>query len=69
MLKQIFFWNSPLRSDISNVVVADIVNQNTHLFVDIAEEIIKKILRRVLPLVISSILLGGLSLYEWSLTS
>ena len=64
MLNQTFNYIPELQSKVSNVVVADIINQNGQLFAELGEEVIKQLLKRVLPIVLASILLGGVCILE-----
>ena len=64
MLNQTFNYIPELQSKVSNVVVADIINQNGKLFAELGEEVIKQLLKRVLPIVLASILLGGVCILE-----
>ena len=64
MLNQTFNYIPELQSKVSNVVVAAIINQNGQLFAELGEEVIKQLLKRVLPIVLASILLGGVCILE-----
>ena len=61
-----FQYNPVFESQVSSVVLSDIVQQNTKLFADLAEEVVKRIFRLTIPLTVSSLLLGGLLFLEKS---
>lgn len=65
-LNTILSQNPTLQSKVSNIVLADIISQNSQLFADIGEELIKRVFRKILPLLLSSLLLGGFCIYEAS---
>jgi len=56
--------NSQLQSNTSSIVLADIVYQNSQLFADLSEEVLKRFIKLSLPLAISALLLGGTYLLE-----
>jgi len=56
--------NSQLQSNTSSIVLADIVYQNSQLFADLTEEVLKRFIKLSLPLVLSVFLLGGTYLFE-----
>jgi hypothetical protein len=56
--------NSQLQSNTSSIVLADIVYQNSQLFADLSEEVLKRFFKLSLPLAISVLLLGGTYLLE-----
>lgn len=63
-LKAILANNVNLQSNLSNICFADIINQHSQLFSDIGEELIKRVFKKVLPLIVASLLLGGVCLHE-----
>ena len=65
-LRSMFQYNPVFESQVSSVVLSDIVQQNTKLFADLAEEVVKRIFRLTIPLTVSSLLLGGLLFLEKS---
>lgn len=56
--------NSQLQSKTSSIVLADIIYQNSQLFADLSEEVLKRFFRLSLPLTISLLLLGGTYICE-----
>lgn len=56
--------NSQLQFNTSSIVLADIVYQNSQLFSDLSEEVLKRFFKLSLPLAISVLLLGGTYLLE-----
>ena len=59
VLHSILNTNPQLQSNVSSIVLADIVYQNSQLFADIAEEFLKRYIRLSLPLIISMLLFGS----------
>ena len=49
---------------ISSIVFTDIINENTHLFTELGEELMKRVLRISIPLVASITLLSGIYFAE-----
>jgi hypothetical protein len=65
-LHSILSQNPELQSKTSSIVLSDIVQQNAQLFADLGEQLLKRVVKLSLPLVVALALFGGTLLVEHS---
>jgi hypothetical protein len=64
ILHNILKYNQVSESKVTAIVLADIVQQHSHLLGELGLELLKRVVRLSLPLVTMTLLLGGVTIYE-----
>lgn len=59
-MKNMFQYNPVLESNVSSAVLNDIVQQNSKILAELAEEVVKRVIRLTIPLIVSTLFLGGI---------